>query len=126
MSFEGWLHRKAEENAHNEILAFLLVILGVNLLMGGLLTNLIIFGELTVPLHPYRLLPSFSAYSGFILSVVGFAVLFAGFILVLYYSRKRLWFINEIAKSAIRRKIAPKTAIEILQEYAGKKKKKET
>ncbi|MDH5459793.1 MAG: hypothetical protein OEW71_01995 [Candidatus Bathyarchaeota archaeon] len=126
MSFEGWLHRKAEENAHNEILAFLLMILGVNLLMGGLLTTLIIFGELTVLLHPYRLPPSFSVYSSFILSVVGFAVLFAGFILVLYYNRKRLWFVNEIEKSAIRRKIAPKTAIEILQEYAGKQKKRET
>ena len=29
MSFVEWLHRKADENAHNEILAFLMIILGM-------------------------------------------------------------------------------------------------
>jgi len=124
MYFEGWLYRKAEENAHNEILAFLSMILGMNLLMGGLLMSLAVFGELTVLLHPYSLPPSFSAYSGFILSAVGFAVLSAGFIFVLYYSRKRLWYINEIQKPATRRKIASKTVTETLEEYTGKRKKK--
>jgi hypothetical protein len=32
LSMEDWLHRKAEENAYNEILTFLMTILGVNLL----------------------------------------------------------------------------------------------
>jgi hypothetical protein len=42
---ENWLHRKAEENARNEILAFLMIILGVNLLTGGLLAIIIAAGE---------------------------------------------------------------------------------
>jgi uncharacterized membrane protein len=122
MFFEDWLHRKAEENAHNEILAFLLMVLGMNLLMGGLLMSLIVAGELTVILQPSSLPPSFTAYSGFILTVVGFFVMFAGFVLTVYYSRKRLWYISEIERLAPRRRIASRTASTILDEYAGKRK----
>jgi uncharacterized membrane protein len=125
MFFEDWLHRKAEENAHNEILAFLLMVLGMNLLMGGLLMSLIVAGELTVVLQPSSLPPSFTAYSGFILTVVGFLVMFSGFTLTIYYSRKRLWFISEIERSTLRMKIPPKTANTILDEYAGKRKREE-
>ncbi|RLI41098.1 hypothetical protein DRO59_07800 [Candidatus Bathyarchaeota archaeon] len=104
MSLEDWLHRKAEENAHNEILAFLLAVLGMNLLMGGLLMSLIVAGELRVLLNPYNLSPSFTAYSGFILSAVGFTILILGFILVIYYSRKRLWYISKIEECAGKRR----------------------
>jgi uncharacterized membrane protein len=123
MFFEDWLHRKAEENAHNEILAFLLMVLGMNLLMGGLLMSLIVAGELTVILQPSSLPPSFTAYSGFILTVVGFFVMFAGFVLTVYYSRRRLWYISEIERLAPRRRIASRTASTILDEYAGKRKR---
>ena len=120
------MHRKAEENAHNEILAFLLMVLGMNLLMGGLLMSLMVAGELTVILQPSNLPPSFTAYSGFILTVVGFFVMFSGFTLTIYYSRKRLWYITQIERSSLKMKVTPKTPNTIVEEYAGKRKREES
>jgi uncharacterized membrane protein len=123
MFFEDWLHRKAEENAHNEILAFLLMVLGMNLLMGGLLMSLMVGVELTVILQPSSLPPSLTAYLGFILTVVGFFVMLSGFVLTVYYSRKRLWYISEIERSASSRRMVSRTANTILDEYAGKRRR---
>jgi uncharacterized BrkB/YihY/UPF0761 family membrane protein len=104
LSFEDWLYRKAEQNAHNEILAFLMTILGMNLLVGGLLVTLITMGQLTLlPLLNQQPL-SQSATLGFILTVVGFCVLSTGFVLVIHYDRERSWFIGETAKSTLYKK----------------------
>jgi hypothetical protein len=51
--------------------------------------------------------------------------MFSGFALTIYYSRKRLWCISEIERSALRMKITPKTANTIVEEYAGKRKREE-
>jgi len=123
MLVEDWLRRKAEENAYNEILAFLLLVLGMNLLMGGLLMSLIVAGELTVILQPSNLPPSFTAYSGFTLTVVGFFVMFSGLTVTICYSRKRLWYISQIERSSLRMKVTPKKANTIVEEYAGKRKR---
>jgi hypothetical protein len=82
--------------------------------------SLIVAGELTVMLQLSSLPPSFTAYSGFILTVVGFFVMFAGFVLTVYYSRKRLRYMSEIERLAPRGRIASRTASTILDEYAGK------
>jgi len=123
---EGWLHRKAEENAHNEILAFLMIILGVNLLTGGLLAIIIAAGEpswlLSFPCMPLQASP---AYLGLILTVAGFAVLAVGFVLVMHYDRKRSWYIKEIEKSSMPKKwkTNSETVDQILEEYSGKREK---
>lgn len=122
-----WLHRRAEENAHNEILAFLLMILGVNLLLGGLLTVVIVVGEPSwLLIFPYKLLQTQSAYLGLILTITGFMILSAGFVLAVYYDRKRLWYRKEIEKSSmpkIMEKTDIKTVNQILEEYVGRRKK---
>ena len=123
---EGWLHRKAEENAHNEILAFLMIILGVNLLTGGLLAIIIAAGEPSWLLSfPYMPLQASPAYLGLILTVAGFAVLAAGLVLVMHYDRKRSWYIKEIEKSSMPKKwkTNSETVDQILEEYSGKRKK---
>ena len=119
-----WLHRKADENAHNEILAFLMIIMGMNMLIGGLLVTLIVTGEPSLliifpigpPLNP-------SAALGLILTIAGFATVSAGFILILHYDRKRSWYVGQIEKSTIHKekKDVLKSVDEILEEYTGKK-----
>jgi len=120
------LHRKAEEHAHNEILAFLMIILGVNLLIGGLLTIIIAAGEPNWLLNfPYVPLQASPAYLGLILTFTGFAILSAGFLLVVHYDRKRSWYVKEIEKSSIPKKwkTNSKTVNQILEEYTGKRKR---
>jgi len=87
------MHRKTEENAHNEILAFLMTVLGVNLLVGGLIVVILVAGEPSWPLiFPYTPPQTSSAYIGLILTITGFIILSAGFILVIHYDRKRTWY----------------------------------
>ena len=120
------MHRKAEEHAHNEILAFLMIILGVNLLIGGLLTIIIAAGEPNWLLNfPYVPLQASPAYLGLILTFTGFAILSAGFLLVVHYDRKRSWYVKEIEKSSIPKKwkTNSKTVNQILEEYTGKRKR---
>ena len=126
--FEEWLHRKVDENAHNEILAFLLIILGVNLLIGGLLTIIVMVGEPAwLLVFPYTPPKTPSTYLGLILTSAGFALTSAGFILVIHYDRKKSWYIKELEKSAAprKRRTASKSISEILEEYTGKRKKGE-
>jgi heme/copper-type cytochrome/quinol oxidase subunit 1 len=123
---EDWLHRKAEENTHNEILAFLMAILGVNLLIGGLLVVIITAGEPSwLFIFPYTPLQTQSAYIGLILTIMGYIILSAGFILVIHYDRRRSWYIKEIEKSSLPKKWKTNidTVNQILEEYMGKRKK---
>jgi len=53
-------------------------------------------------------------------------ILSAGFVLVMYYDRKRSWYRKEIEKSSMpkRWKTDIKTVNQILEEYVGKRKKR--
>jgi type VI protein secretion system component VasK len=99
LSFEDWLYRKADQYAHNEILAFQMMVLGMVSLVGGLIVTVITTGQLLlIPMvdqHP--LTPSSSV--GLILTTVGFLVLSVGFVMAVHYDRKRSWHVNEIEKS---------------------------
>jgi hypothetical protein len=46
MSYEDWLRRKADQYGHSEILAFLMIILGMNLLVGGFIVTVITTGQI--------------------------------------------------------------------------------
>jgi len=126
LSLEDWRHRKAEENAHNEILAFLMLVMGVNLLVGGLLVIIVVMGESSALLSlPYIPLQVSSAQLGLLLAIVGFVVLVAGFALVVHYDRRKTWYIKKIEKSSIiQEESVPKSVNELLEEYTGKKKKR--
>lgn len=121
------MHRKAEENAHNEILAFLMAVIGVNLLMGGLIVVTIVAGEPSwLFTFLYEPLQTSSAYLGLFLTFTGFLILLSGFILAVRYDRKRLWYIKELHKSSLHEKLKTSHAEvnQILEEHAGNIKKK--
>jgi multisubunit Na+/H+ antiporter MnhC subunit len=126
MLTEDWLHKKAEESAHNEILAFLLIILGVHLLTAGLMVTIIVSGGQEWWLFSiYWQLQTASASLGLILTIIGFTISSTGFILVIHYDRKKSWYRRQIEKSsAIEKwKMKPKSVDEILEEYVGRKRK---
>ena len=125
LSLEDWLYRKSEQNAHSEILAFLVMVLGINLLVGGFVVTILTVGQ--APLFPFMLSQPLNSSTvlGLILTLVGFCLLCAGFILVVYYDRERSWFLGEIEKSTKikNRKIRVRTAHDILEELVEGKKK---
>jgi hypothetical protein len=125
LSFEDWLYRKSEQNAHSEILAFLMMVLGVNILVGGLVVTVMMVGQ--APLFPFMSSQPVngSAAVGLVLTLVGFCLLCAGFLLVVHYDRERSWYLGEIEKSTkIRnRKVTVRAAHDILEELVENRKK---
>jgi hypothetical protein len=125
LSFQEWLYRKAEQNAHNEILAFLMMILGVNLLMGGLIVTVITAGGPNLLLYFTQQPLGDSAILGLVLTVTGFLILSASFVLVVHYDKQRSWHLKEIEKSTRPkgRKAIVRTPDELLKELAGESSK---
>ena len=126
MSFQEWLYRKAEQNAHNEILAFLMMILGMNLLIGGLIVTVITTGGPNLLFYLTQQPLSQSAVLGLVLTVTGFLILSAGFVLVVHYDRQRSWHLNEIEKSTRprNRKVTIRTQDELLKALADQNSEK--
>ena len=120
MSIEDWHNIKAEQNAQSEILAFLLMIVGVNLLMGGLIVTVMMVGEPIINPFIIQQTLNYSTVLGLIFTIAGFSIISAGFILVIHYDRKRTWHIKEIEKATKlkSRKISLKSTKEMLEELS--------
>jgi hypothetical protein len=124
LSFENWLYKKADQNAHNEILAFLMMTIGMNLLIGGLVITTIAIGEpVLFPFITQQPMTS-SEVLGLVLTTAGFAVVSVGFLLVIHYDKEASWYMHETEKSTIRKKkTVNRTANKALEEWLGKTKK---
>lgn len=91
---------KAEESAHNEILAYLTIIMGATFLVGGLLETIIIAeSPQWFLMLPYQRLSQPSSVLGLILTILGFVLISAGFILSIHYDRKKMRFLNQLEES---------------------------
>lgn len=125
LSIEDWHNIKAEQNAHNEILAFLMMIVGVNLLVGGLIVTVMTVGEPIINPFNIQQVLSYSSILGLILTIAGFSIISAGFILVIHYDRKRTWHLKEIEKTTAlkNRRIHVRSAGQILDELVHEEKK---
>ena len=125
MSIEDWHNSKAEQNAHNEILAFLMMIVGVNLLVGDLIVTVMSVGEPIINPFNIQQVFSFSSILGLILTIAGFFVISAGFIFVIHYDRKRTWHLKEIEKTTALKngRIHIRSTEQILDELAHEGKK---
>lgn len=126
MSMENRFYRSAAKYAHNEILSFLMMILGMNLLIGGVIVIMISTGESS--LGALYLLTSYSGILGLILTSAGFTIISVGFILAVHYDKRRSWYLSQLEKSAVpdEPKAALKMANKILQEYVDSKKTQKT
>ena len=120
VSYGDWLQQKAAESAHNEILAFLIVTLGINISIGGLIVTIMILGGPNFLLFLTQQPITVSVALGPILALLGFIVAATGFILTFYHDRKRSWYLKELQKSSIfeKKKDQPKTADDVFEDYA--------
>jgi len=126
MSLENRFYRSAAKYAHNEILSFLMMILGMNLLIGGIIVILISTSG-SYLLVAY-ILTSYSGIVGLILTSAGFTIISVGFILAVHYDKRRSWYISQLEKRAVpdEPKAALKMANKILQEYVDTREKQKT
>ncbi len=126
MSFEDWQYRQAEKNAHNEILSLIIMVIGVNLLIGGLIITVLTTDQLIIIPFITQQIINLPIALGVLLTNSGFIIIFAGFALGIHYDKQRSWHLKEIDKSSDRKnwQVAVKTANEMLQEIDEKKRKK--
>jgi hypothetical protein len=98
-----------------------MMVLGMNLLMGGLIVTVITAGGPNLLFYLTQQPLSQSAALGLVLTITGFLVLSAGFVLVVHYDRQRSWHLNEIEKSTRPRnsKVTIRTQDELLKELAA-------
>lgn len=102
MYFKDYLERKSDECGQNEILSYLTIVLGAVFLVGGLLVTVIVTESPNwFLLLPYELRSYRSSLLGLILTVLGFALISAGFILSVFYDRKRVWYLGQLKKSSM-------------------------
>jgi len=79
LSFEDWLYKKSEQNAHSEILAFLIIVLGVHILVGGLVVTVMMVAQ--APFFSMFHQPmNGSAVVGLVLTLVWFWLALCGFL----------------------------------------------
>jgi hypothetical protein len=128
MSYTDFLYRKADEYAHNEIISFFVIILGMIMLVGGLLITLIVVQDPAWLLFiPYQQLMSHIGILGLIFSLTGLVCLAVGFILLVHYDRKKSWILGQFKESKPDQRNASlelklDRIEKVLQEYSRKRK----
>src|SRR3990170_6584463 len=89
-----------QESRHNEMLGFLTIILGAVFLVGGLQITLVTVSNPEWFIYfPYKITPHPQSFLGLTLTILGFLQMTTGFSVVLYYSRRRGWFMKNLGES---------------------------
>ncbi|HML02813.1 MAG TPA: hypothetical protein VK487_05500 [Candidatus Bathyarchaeia archaeon] len=100
MSMRDYLHEKAEESRHNEVLAYLMFIAGVIFFVGGILATVT-----TNPVpdwflfFPYQIASEPLGMLGLAFTLSGISLLVFGIGMGLYYAHDRVWYMKELYKA---------------------------
>lgn len=117
MSIQDYLHEKAEESRHNEIIAYMIFLAGSVFFVGGIISSLSLSQEpswfLFIPYHADFTQVMFLELS-FIIS--GLSLIVVGIGVGLHHYRDRSWYMRELRKAndiekLTREQIIPKTAV---------------
>jgi len=101
MSFRDYLHEKAEESRHNEILAYLMFLAGSIFFIGGILETLSLTQNPEwLLIIPYHTEPLAGAVLGLTLIISGLALVIFGITAGFNYSRTRGWYMQELRKAS--------------------------
>jgi len=100
--YAEYMRDRVEEYRHREVLAYLIINMGVVFLVGGLLITVTLAENLSwLLIFPYEANKYASSFIGTILGVFGFVLTSGGFILAFHYDREKLWFSKKLRESNV-------------------------
>ena len=100
MSIQDYLHEKAEESRHNEIIAYMMFLAGSVFFVGGILSSLGVGREPSWFLFiPYLADSTQILFLELAFLVVGLFLIVGGIGTGVYYYRDRGWYMRELGKA---------------------------
>jgi hypothetical protein len=100
MSIQDYLHEKAEESRHNEIIAYMMFLAGSVFFVGGILSSLGMGKEPNWFLFiPYLADFTQALFLEMAFLVVGLFLIVAGIVTGLHFYRDRGWYMKELGKA---------------------------
>jgi len=100
MSIQNYLHEKAEESRHNEIIAYMIFLAGSVFFVGGILSSLGMGREPSWFLFiPYLTGSTQMLFLELAFLVVGLFLIVGGIGTGVYYYRDRGWYMRELSKA---------------------------
>ena len=101
MSFNDYLHERAEESRHNETLAYLIFLAGTVFFVGGILETLSLDGNYSWFLFiPYSSEANAGAFLGLTLIFSGISLIVFGIATGIHFSHDRNWYMQEVCKTS--------------------------
>jgi len=96
MSLCDYLHEKAEESRHNEIIGYLIIITGSIFPIGGIIETVVVSENPRWFLFiPYGITGDVSSVVGLAFNFVGLVLLGLGIALCIHYALERSWYMAE-------------------------------
>jgi hypothetical protein len=100
MSIQDYLHEKAEESRHNEIIAYMMFLAGSVFFVGGILSSLGMGREPSWFLFiPYLADSTKVLILEIALLLTGLSLIFSGIGVGVHYYRDRGWYMRELGKA---------------------------
>lgn len=100
MSIREYLHESAEESRHKESVGFSMVVLGMVLLVGGVLITLVTAENPDwFLLIPWKQTSNPTSLISLLMTLSGFAIIFAGAIYIMFASSKRAGYLSSLKKA---------------------------
>jgi hypothetical protein len=122
MSIQDYLHEKAEESRHNEIIAYIMFLAGSVFFIGGILSSMGMGREPNWFLFiPYLADSTPVMVLELILLLAGLSMIFSGIGVGIHYYRDRGWYMKELGKANNAENLMREQRIQIAHTFATPK-----
>ena len=117
-----YLHEKAEESRHNEIVGHLIAITGVLFLIGGTIVTVFAVPEPDWLLFiPYKLTSNPYNLIGLIFTVLGYILLIFGIAFSIHYATGRSWYMWRLHETQTEAEEKLRSMVEYVEKAKNKK-----